>query len=209
MLLGFDMTHQCNLSCSFCWKFIDKATFDGITEKQIENFCKYLGHVETPYIRVVGGEPLMHPNFAGVISRLQKTFVSKDFLIVTNGILLTDALVNIPNTKYVVTLYPQNEHIARKFRGRVSITKREYYDRNHDPNLSEERAKQAHGKCGYRQLRMIGDNLYDCCHAETLERIGRSPSVHVKVAKNCDAVLLAKDDLWQECVHCFVGDMFG
>ena len=151
----------------------------------------------------------MHPNFADVISRLQQTFVDKDFLIVTNGILLTDALVNIPNTKYVITLYPQNKHIARQFRGKVTVTKREYHDKNHDPNLSEERAKQAHEKCGYRQLRMIGDNLYDCCHAETLERIGRSPPAHVKVTKNCDAILLARGDLWQECVHCFVGDMFG
>jgi len=188
---------------------MDQATFFGVTEKQVENFCRYLGHVETPYIRVVGGEPLMHPNFVDVISRMQETFVNKKFLIATNGILLTDDLVNIPNTEYMITLYPQNKHIAQQFKGKITITERSYYDRNHDPDLSEERAKRAHKKCGYRQLRMIGDNLYDCCHAETLERIGRSPLVHVKIAENCDAELLARDDLWQECKHCFVGDVFG
>ena len=206
MLLGFDMTHKCNLHCSFCWKFMDKATFGGVTDEQVDNFCKYLGHVETPYIRVVGGEPLMHPNFANVILRMQETFVNKKFLIVTNGLLLTDDLLCIPNTEYVITVYPQNRHIPKKFNGKITVTKREYRDRNHDPNLSDNQAMTIHGKCGYRQFRMIGDNLYDCCHAETLERIGRSPQVHVKVARDCDSELLSSN-FWQECKHCFVGDI--
>lgn len=206
MLLGFDMTHQCNLRCSFCWKFMDRATFAGVTDEQVENFCEYLGHIETPYIRVVGGEPLTHPNFANVIFRMQETFVDKKFLIVTNGILLTADLVNIPNTEYLITEYPQNRLILKQFRNRTTVTKREYRDRNHDPDLSDNQAMAIHEKCGFRQFRMIGDNLYDCCHAETLERLGRSPQVHVKVTKDCAEELL-ESNFWQECKHCFVGDV--
>ena len=125
MLLGLDLTHHCNLMCSFCWKFTDKATFGNVTAEQIENFCKYLGHVETPYIRIVGGEPLVHPRFKEIMHRLSQTF--SKFLVVTNGILLTDELVNIPNTRYVITVYPPNRHMVKKFEGRVDITRRDYY----------------------------------------------------------------------------------
>ena len=160
-------------------------------------------------MRIVGGEPLVHPRFVEVLARLRKTFTDTPFLIITNGLKLTDALVEIPNTKYAITLYPENQHIAKQFKGRISITSRSYVNRDHDPNLSDARARKAHKTCGHRQLRMINGNLYDCCHAETLERLGRSPLVHVKVAQGCDKELLARDDLWQECVHCFVGDMYG
>ena len=206
MLLGFDMTHRCNLLCSFCWKFMDKAEFGDITDEQVEKFCAYFSNVQTPYIRIVGGEPLVHPKFKDIILRLGQTFIDMDFLVVTNGMLLTDELVRLPNTNYIVTQYPQNQAVIRKFSGRVTVTKRDYFDRDHDPDLSDEQARDIHKRCGYRQLRVIGDNLYDCCHAETLERLGRSPSVHVKVKRNCDIELLNRTDTWKECIHCFIGD---
>ena len=202
------MTHRCNLFCSFCWKFTDKATFGDVTDEQIEKFCEHLGHVETLYIRIAGGEPLIHPNFVDILSRLRQTFTDKRFLIVTNGILLTDELVSISNTRYIITVYSQNEHVAKKFVGRIGITRRAFHDRDYDSNLSDTQAQHVYSKCGYRQFRMIGDNLYGCCHSETLERIGRSPPVHEKVAKNCDTVLLARDDLWKACKHCFVSHLF-
>jgi organic radical activating enzyme len=205
-LLSLDLTHRCNLRCSFCWKFMDRARLGDMTSEQLDNFCKYLHHIPTPYLRIVGGEPLMHKNFKGAIARLRQTFGDMKFLIVTNGTRLTDELIRMPNMEYVITSYPQNENISRQFSGKITITRRKYFDRNHDPNLTEERARSIHKRCGYKQYRVIGDYLYDCCHAETLHRLERSPFTGVKVAPDCDKELLAKEDNWRECIHCFVGD---
>lgn len=203
--LGIDLTHRCNLNCHFCWKFVETSEYE-MTMTQIEQFCKYFGHLRPRKLRIAGGEPLAHPEFKTAISMLSEAFFFSALQIVTNGLLLDESMFS-KRIQYIVTPYPVNEEIINHFKDKIIVFPRPkgYFDRNHDPDLSEERAKQKHKNCGYKQIRVIGDNVYDCCHAQTMERRGMCPPVHVKVGENWEQELEDSHN-WQECVHCFVGD---
>lgn len=207
--LSVDLTHRCNLNCSFCWKFVRQRKFDYMTEEQLDDFCKYFRDVPFSRLRVVGGEPLLHPHFFDVMFEFLDVF-KKPINVITNGILLTDTLLDIPNVVYTITPYPQNAEIIKKYNHHPNFAVLDrtggYFDRDHDPNFSDKDAKIAHETCGYHQIRVIGDNVYDCCHAETMERLRGCPNVHVKMSEGCLQELAEKDNLFEECRHCFIGD---
>lgn len=199
--LGIDLTHRCNLNCSFCWKFVKQSNYE-MTLEQVDNFCKYFGHLKPKKLRITGGEPLMHPNFWEILKLLKDVFCDSIMQVTTNGLLLRDWM-KIKRVSYIITPYPENEYLNVKKFPRPN----EYFDRDHDPDLSDERAKRIHKNCLYKQIRVIGDNVYDCCHAETMERLRDCPMVHVKVGKDWEKEFAEQDkNRWIECVHCFVGD---
>ena len=174
--------------------------------RQVKNFCRYFRHLRPKKVRVTGGEPLMHPKFKEVILLLMDSFIFSAIQITTNGLLLDESMFN-NQIQYVVTPYIENEQARIQFKDKIIILPRPhgYFDRNHDPNLSEKAARERHQNCLYKQIRVIGDNVYDCCHAQTMERFGKCPPVHAKVGENWQQEF-DKLDNWQECVHCFVGD---
>lgn len=177
-----------------------------MTMDQVDNFCKYFGHLKPKKLRITGGEPLIHPLFIEVLYMLLNTFTDSIMQVTTNGILLKSSMF-LDRVCYVITPYNENEDLT--YPGRVNIYPRPhgYYDRNHDPGLSDKQARRKHDNCLYKQIRVIGDNVYDCCHAETMERLRGCPPVHVRVGKNWEREFYDQDkDRWIECVHCFVGD---
>ncbi|GAF95734.1 unnamed protein product, partial [marine sediment metagenome] len=153
-----------------------------MTFEQAERFCEYFGHLTPNKVRITGGEPLMHPLFKEIIAMLIDTFTFSAMQITTNGLFLDESMFD-NQIQFVVTPYLENEDIRMKFKDKITILPRPhgYFDRNHDPNLSEEAARKRHQKCLYKQIRIIGDNIYDCCHAQTMERQGKCPAVHAKV----------------------------
>lgn len=203
--LGIDLTHRCNLRCTFCWKFVEISKYE-MTLKQVKNFCRYFRHLRPVALRITGGEPLMHPNFKKIIHLLMDSFPFSTMQILTNGLLLNDSMFH-ERVRYVVTPYLENEEIRIRYKDKITVYPRPhgYFDRNHDPNLSEKQARVKHHDCLYKQIRVIGDSVYDCCHAQTMERFARCLPVHVKVGENWQQEF-DKMDNWQECVHCFVGD---
>ena len=203
--LGIDLTHRCNLRCDFCWKFVEDSNYE-MTMTQAERFCRYFGHLRPRKVRVTGGEPLTHPNFWEIICWLMNTFTFSAIQITTNGLLLDKSMFH-NQIQYVVTPYLENEDIRIRFKDKITVFPRPqgYFDRNHDPDLSEKQAKKKHKNCLYKQIRVIGDNVYDCCHAQTMERKGKCPMVHAEVGEDWEQEF-DKLDNWRECVHCFVGD---
>lgn len=200
--LGIDLTHRCNQRCSFCWKFVEQSNYE-MTFEQVKRFCKYFGYLKPKKLRITGGEPLIHPRFFGVVDLLLEFF--ERLQVTTNGLLLTEEHFR-PRVQYVVTPYTFNQDIIKRFKSKVLVYPRPngLFDRNHDPDLSESRAKAKHKNCLYKQIRIIGNRVYDCCHAETMERLGRAEDVHIMVGEDINN--LFKKDNWKECVHCFVGD---
>lgn len=201
--LGIDLTHRCNLKCSFCWKFVETSQYE-MTINQVEKFCYHFGYLKPQKLRVTGGEPLEHPQFKEIIPILLNTF--PQIQLTTNGLLLDDTMF-YERVRYVVTPYPANKEVGERFGNKVIIYPRPhgYYNRYHDPDLPEKTARKKHETCLYKQIRVIGDNVYDCCHAQTMERLGKCPPVHAKVEENWEHEFV-NSDWWQECVHCFVGD---
>jgi hypothetical protein len=92
-LTGFtvDIVSHCNLNCKFCShfsplvkeKYISMETFT----KDLERMSELTGKVAGD-IRLMGGEPLLHPQLLDFVVITRKLFPNSEVLIVTNGILL-------------------------------------------------------------------------------------------------------------------------
>lgn len=201
--LGIDLTHRCNLNCDFCWKFVKQSDYE-MTMQQVDNFCKYFGHLKPRLLRITGGEPLMHPQFMEILLKLRDVFSQSIMQVVTNAILLKQDML-MSHVRYVVTPYDANKNCFDNLGLKPYPRPHGYYDRNHDPDLSDKRARAIHARCLYKQIRIIGDNIYDCCHAETMERLRGCQIVHTKVEKDWEEKFDSVER-WPECIHCFVGD---
>jgi organic radical activating enzyme len=200
--LGIDLTHRCNLNCSFYWKFVKQSTYE-MTMAQLEDFCRYFAYLKPKKLRITGGEPLSHPQFKEMLLKLLKAFPDSLMQVTTNGTLLKSSLM-MDRVQYVITPYSENE--ALDYPGKVTIHPRPfgYYDRDHDPNLTDRQAKKIHQTCLYKQIRVIGYNVYDCCHAETMERIKGCDPVHVRVGSGWGKEFNERSPTWWgECTHCF------
>jgi MoaA/NifB/PqqE/SkfB family radical SAM enzyme len=91
--LGFEvpLADHCNLNCAHCSyfaplageKFLDTAVF----EKDIEHIAGLTGG-RVRYLRLLGGEPLLHPRLIDFFNISRKYFKNDKVEMITNGILL-------------------------------------------------------------------------------------------------------------------------
>jgi MoaA/NifB/PqqE/SkfB family radical SAM enzyme len=112
--LEFHLTDHCNLNCKGCAHFCpiaDKVFADIIDyEKDLQQLKKMFSNIKM--IRIMGGEPLLHPDIELFISSTHKYFPKTDLRLVTNGLLLNKmpqhfwdvCLAN--NIKFDLTIYP-------------------------------------------------------------------------------------------------------
>jgi hypothetical protein len=86
----YHLTEHCNLDCKGCGHFSpfaaeaygDPASFD----RDLAQLSRLFGHIGR--IRLMGGEPLLHPEPWSFVRVARHRFPSADLRIVTNGILL-------------------------------------------------------------------------------------------------------------------------
>jgi MoaA/NifB/PqqE/SkfB family radical SAM enzyme len=76
---------RCNLSCTYCNEF-DDFSKPVPTETMFRRVDK-LGELGTAVVTISGGEPLLHPELDGIISRIRKHGIVAG--LITNGYLLT------------------------------------------------------------------------------------------------------------------------
>lgn len=195
---SIDLTHKCNLHCDWCGKRTHESNYE-MTGAQLDNMLRHI-NLDTRVLRISGGEPLMHPKFVEFAERLLVRFSLLN--VATNGILLQQ----IPED---VRLHSRINYLVSDYTGKMSwsgaytlVTPKGFYDPGYDPDLGDDDAKLVYNRCPYIQIKVIGDKAYDCCHAETIERI---------YGGNYGAMVgpLWKQDLeaierWQACKHCFI-----
>lgn len=120
------ITEHCNLNCKYCFHFSPLAKEEFLSLEEYENDLSRLSKLfdgVMHQIRILGGEPLLHPQVAAFIKVTRKYFPIGNITILTNGILLptigdefwkacrdTQTLVNY--TKYPIKL--DVETIAKK-----------------------------------------------------------------------------------------------
>ena len=84
------LTDHCNLNCIGCSHFsnISKPYFKSLEEymSELEELKKLNIHM----IRLMGGEPLLHPNWRGFVGATRYYFPESEIVLVTNGLLLND-----------------------------------------------------------------------------------------------------------------------
>lgn len=88
-IVEVNVADQCNLSCRGC------SHLSPISRKKYYDpvqLSEELGALATVYhakkLRLLGGEPLLHPNLVDVVSACRRSGISDKICVVTNGVLL-------------------------------------------------------------------------------------------------------------------------
>lgn len=82
---------HCNLNCQMCDHFSPLAQPFFLKEENFENDMKRMAELfngEAEYVRLLGGEPLLHPNIEGFFEIARRYFKNADIYLYTNGLLL-------------------------------------------------------------------------------------------------------------------------
>jgi len=88
--LEFHVTEHCNLNCKGCTHFSnisgEKFTDCLHIQKRLERLNKIFGKIKK--IKILGGEPLLHPEIVEILKITRKTVPFTDIIVITNGTLL-------------------------------------------------------------------------------------------------------------------------
>jgi MoaA/NifB/PqqE/SkfB family radical SAM enzyme len=89
--IDINVVDHCNLKCKYCANFCPLAYERYLDVKIYDKDCERLlslssGKIKT--IRLLGGEPLLHPNLIEIMAITHKYFPSSKIDLVTNGLLL-------------------------------------------------------------------------------------------------------------------------
>ena len=84
------IVEHCNLNCQCCDNYSPLAEESFVKEEDFEKEMKQLSSLfpNMRFIRLLGGEPLLHPNICFFIETSRKYFPFSEILITTNAILL-------------------------------------------------------------------------------------------------------------------------
>lgn len=99
--IEIDITNHCNLSCKGCTRLCDIDKTKKFTN--LETFTNDLNQVKKLFkhvnaIRILGGEPLLHPELSDFIHNARKIFPQSAINIFTNGLLLNKMSKNTLKT---------------------------------------------------------------------------------------------------------------
>ena len=203
--LSLDLTHACNLNCSFCGKRISERDSTHMTQEQLAVVLKFVAPLYQT-IRISGGEPLVHPHFNAMMRMMLGHFGQIN--IATNGIALNRVSIDIcDRLDFLVSVYPGVNDgaigLATSHSNVYRIEVNEYYDPHYDPDLDDESARRVYEGCVLSMAKVIGDKIYACCHAETVEHFYDIGEVGVKIDKDW-IEKLQQVDTWKACKHCFI-----
>lgn len=111
------LVEHCNLNCKYCSHFCPVAKEGFLDVNEYERDCKRLSELfnkEVNFIRLMGGEPLLHPDIAKFCDITRKYFPNGTIDIDTNGILILSMKENFwkalreNKINLTVTRYPLN-----------------------------------------------------------------------------------------------------
>jgi organic radical activating enzyme len=112
--LEIHVVDQCNLNCKGCGHFSPIADQWFI---DTDNYARDIAQLKKLFssiriIRIMGGEPLLHPKIEQLLLQTRSSFSKADIRIVTNGILLNKmsdsfwATCKINRISFDITVYP-------------------------------------------------------------------------------------------------------
>lgn len=202
--LLLDITHRCNLSCSFCIKDTKNSDFE-MTQEDLNAVCDHCANLPLSFVRISGGEPLMHP-YLRTIVRAILTRLGRPIDMNTNGLLLSQYKDIIPDIEMIsITTYPGvNDKVIAEYRDlpNVNIIDRIYwYDLNQDPDWDYQRASRAFDQCVFRQINITGQKVYGCCMGETIARVYGVQGISVELKLGWEEEY-QRLDIIPGCQHC-------
>lgn len=205
----FEITHACNKNCALCDHRIASSTYAGMTRAQYRKTVSYMDTKKCKCAALIGGEPLVHPDVLWFARRLLADFRHARLWVHTNGLLVPRFRQGHPEVferlRWDIQEYPGFNDEALAEVGDLPNVRvkpfRPFWNPYRDPNLDEVLARKVRGACLYH-VRIVGDRLYNCCLAESIERNHHTDPVHVVMSQNWRKDW-ARLETWRACQHCF------
>src|ERR1700722_2740755 len=87
--LELNVVEHCNLSCRSCSHLSPVMPKRRIETGSLEHDLTVLGrYYHATWLKLVGGEPLLHPNVADLADEIRRSGVADGIYLTTNGVLL-------------------------------------------------------------------------------------------------------------------------
>lgn len=81
--IWWDITHQCNFNCKHCYSKASPNSYDELTTKEVLAIIDQLKSIKIGYVYVLGGEPLIRPDFDIILEYFTKLEIP--LMLNTNG----------------------------------------------------------------------------------------------------------------------------
>lgn len=83
------VTEHCNLRCTHCCNMSPYVAERTLDVAEIERLCTVMAeHLRVDVFKIMGGEPLLHPEITQVVHAIRRTGISNTVRLFTNGLLL-------------------------------------------------------------------------------------------------------------------------
>jgi len=83
------VVEHCNLSCRSCSHLSPVVAKRVVDPADVERDLSVLArHYRAKWVRLLGGEPLLHPDLLGVVDAVRRSGVAERIMLVTNGVRL-------------------------------------------------------------------------------------------------------------------------
>lgn len=188
------LTSICNLNCNGCGHFCELNQEHGSWFISLEELRQNLTIVKEKmphmnHLMLIGGEPLVHPQFLEICQIIREIFPKMDTTIMTNGIALAnysdEDLIKIAKEyeiEFTSSIYPTTLNLIKEqqerfkkldirfgFQGaRINFT---HFSLNREGLLDKEKQ---FNKCNLRlkpEFTLAGSKLYSCCVSPRLDLV--------------------------------------
>ena len=100
------LTNYCNLKCPYCFSLIEEKPVN-ISDENMQFFISFLKKTGDRQLKLLGGEPLLHPNFEKYVRSAIMDSYFESIVIITNAYTLTPDLAEsivTSKTEFLINL---------------------------------------------------------------------------------------------------------
>ena len=131
--LEMNVVDHCNLNCKGCAHFSNICDNGYVSIESFENDIKLIAkNFNLYYFRILGGEPLLHPNILEIMKIARDNLPNTNIVVVTNGLLINKLSPEIlqsfvdNNITICISLYEPTYHIIEQIMNRLNSYKINY-----------------------------------------------------------------------------------
>mgnify|MGYP001214112868 CR=1 FL=1 len=211
--LEIAITDFCNLTCSLCSQATplqnDKKT---MSFNEIERISKFFKPYEFDRIKISGGEPTLHPEFAKISRHLNNLFPAEKYILATNGKKLKKYINDVDIYDVIdLTNYPglndkTYQELLEFDLPYVNQSKEEYTELD-DVNLKNNtHKKNIYKSCSFTfTKKIVQSRIYACCisFGQSIRQNFDRNQVSVPIDKNWRENI-RKLELESHCRNCWV-----
>lgn len=231
------VTTKCSLRCKDCANLMQYYNYPYFIEIDIitKSILRLLDVVDSiDKLRILGGEPFLHPNLDEVIDLVASSDKIKEVQIVTNGTVLPvkQSLINIlQNEKVSIAISDYGKYSSKKnelmllgkyHKIKVELVKIDYwldYSSIHQRKKTKKQLQEQYRKCNHQCTSLLNGKLFDCPRSghgmdlgiipvnssEYIDLISIKKSIHV-LRKEITQMFSTKRKFIQACDYCDVGN---